>query len=258
MSLLPEIISNLNSDPSRLNDFIAYLSKIHCLETLQFIQDASRYRACYAEIVEDKKIPWEYLRRHYDYLQELWEDLLGTYILPNGDREVNLPCEVRTRLLGLRSSSLPPHPSELDHAIQIVLELMEDSILPGFLKSYESLDQSKGGVVGGWRGLLGGLPRRVSTPTSEGDHEDSVSRSSGSREDDEDTHCTRRRFLEATLASPRRHLLRPLEELLDHTVCSVRSMRWFKEPPEKDGAADTEIGTKHKEVSGAKLLEEGH
>jgi hypothetical protein len=35
-------------------------------------------------------------------------------------------------------------------------------------------------------------------------------------------------------------------------------MRWFKEPPEKDGAADTEIGTKHKEVSGAKLLEEGH
>ncbi|KAH7191195.1 hypothetical protein DER44DRAFT_844541 [Fusarium oxysporum] len=223
MSLLPEIISNLNSDPSILNDFTAYLSKNH------------------SEIVEDKKVPWEYLRRHYDYLQELWEDLLGTYILPNGDGEVNLPCEVRTRLLGLRSSSLPPHPSELDHAIQIVLELMEDSILPGFLK-----------------GLLGGLPRRVSTPTSEGDHEDSVSRSSGSREDDEDTHCTRRRFLEATLASPRRHLLRPLEELLDHTVCSVRSMRWFKEPPEKDGAADTEIGTKHKEVSGAKLLEEGH
>ncbi|KAL7755620.1 hypothetical protein ACKLNR_014147 [Fusarium oxysporum f. sp. zingiberi] len=185
---------------------------------------------------------------------ELWEDLLGTYILPNGDREVNLPCEVRTRLLGLRSSSLPPHPSELDDVIQIVLGLMEDSILPGFLKSYESLDQSRGGVVGGWRGLLGGLPRRVSTPTSEGDHEDSMSRSSGSREDDEDTHCTRRLFLKAALASPRRHLLRPLEELLDHTVCSVRSMRWFKEPPEKDGAADTEIDTKDKWVS-AKLLE---
>ncbi|KAK2685436.1 hypothetical protein QWA68_015813 [Fusarium oxysporum] len=135
---------------------------------------------------------------------------------------------------------------------------MEDSILPGFLKTYKSLDQSRGGVVGDWRGHLGGLPRRVSTPTSEGDHEDSVSRSSGSREDDEDTRCTRRRFLEATLASPRRHLLRPLGELLDHTVCSVRSMRWFKEPPEKDGTADTEIVTKNKEVSGAKLLEEAH
>nr|CEG03495.1 unnamed protein product [Fusarium pseudograminearum CS5834] len=246
MSLLPEIISYLNSDASGLNGFIAYLSKNHCLETLQFIQDTSRYRVCYAEIVEDEKIPWEYLRRHYGYLQELWDDLLGAYILPNGDREVNLPCEVRTRLLGLRSSSLPPHPSELDDAIQIVLELMEDSILPGFLKSYESLDQSRGGLVGGWRGLLGGFSRTVSTPTSEGDHEDSVSRSSGSREDDKDTQCTRRLFLKAALASPRRHLLRPLEELLDHTVCSVRSMRWFKEPLEKDGAADTEIDTKDK------------
>ncbi|KAF4414777.1 hypothetical protein FACUT_13973 [Fusarium acutatum] len=184
-----------------------------------------------------------------DTEHELWEDLLGTYILPNGDREVNLPCEVRTRLIGLRSSSLPPHPSELDDVIQIVLELMEDSILPGFLKFYESLGQSRGGVVGGWRGLLDGLPQRVSMPTSEGNHRDSVSRSSGSREDDEDTHCTRHRFLEAALASPRRLLLRPLEELLDHTVCSVRSVRWFKEPPEKDGAASIEIDTKDKEVS---------
>ncbi|KAF4448249.1 hypothetical protein F53441_8325 [Fusarium austroafricanum] len=249
MSLLPEIISNLNSDPSRLNDFIAYLSKNHCLETLQFIQDASRYRACYAEIVEHRKVPWEYLRRHYDFQQELWEDLLSTYILPNGDRELNLPCEVRARLLGLRSSSLPPHPSELDEVIQIVLELMEDSILPGFLKSYESLDQSGGGVVGGWRGPLGRLPRRVSTPSSEEDHEDSVSQSSGSREDDEGTHCTRRRFLEAALASPCRHLLRPLEDLLNNTVCSTRNMRWFKKPPKKDGAADTGISTKDKEVS---------
>jgi hypothetical protein len=31
-------------------------------------------------------------------------------------------------------------------------------------------------------------------------------------------------------------------------------MRWFKEPPEKDGAADTEINTKDKWV-GAKVLD---
>ncbi|EXK24966.1 hypothetical protein FOMG_18339 [Fusarium oxysporum f. sp. melonis 26406] len=254
MALLPETMSNLNSDPSRLNDFIAYLSINHCLETLQFIQDASRYRACYAEIVEGKKVAWEYLRRHYDYLQELWEDLLGTYILPNGDREVNLPYEVRARLLGLRSSALPPHPSELDDIIQIVHELMEYSILPGFLKSYESLDQSRGEVVGGWRGLLGRLQREVSTPASEGDHEDSVPRASGSREDSEATHCTRRRFLVAALASPRNHLLRPLGGLLDHSVYGIRGMRWLKKSLEKDGTADTEIDTKHQEVS-AKLLE---
>ncbi|EWY83090.1 hypothetical protein FOYG_15162 [Fusarium oxysporum NRRL 32931] len=246
MALLPETLSNLNSDPSRLNDFIAYLSRNHCLENLQFIQDASRYRACYAEIVEDKKFPWEYLRRHYDYLQELWEDLLGTYVLPNGDREVNLPSEVRARLLGLRSSALPPHPSELDDVVQIVLELMEYSILPGFLNSCETLDQSRGGVVGGWRGL--------STPTSEGDHEDSVPRDSGSKEESEATHCTRRRFLVDAIASPRSHLLRPLGGLLDDSVCGIRGMRWLKKSLGKYGTADTEIDTKDKEVS-AKLLE---
>jgi hypothetical protein len=254
MSLLLEIIFDSNSVSSRSNEFIAYLSKNHCLETLQFIQDASRYRACYAEIVEDKKVPWEYLRRHYDYLQELWEDLLGTYILPNGSREVNLPSEVKARLLRLRSSALPPHPSELDDAVQIVLELMEYSILPGFLKSYESPDQSRGGgeVAGRWRGVLGRFQWEVSTPTSEGNHEDSVPRTSGSREDSEATHCTRRRFLVAALTSPCSHLLRPLGDLFDHTVCGTSGMRWLKKPLEKDGAADTEINTEDNEV-GAKL-----
>ncbi|EXL39494.1 hypothetical protein FOCG_17895 [Fusarium oxysporum f. sp. radicis-lycopersici 26381] len=74
------------------------------------------------------------------------------------------------------------------------------------------------------------------------------------QEDGEDTHCTRRLFLKAALASPRRHLLRPLGGLLDHAVCGTRGMRWLKKPLEKDGAADIEIDTKDKEVS-AKLLE---
>jgi hypothetical protein len=68
MLLLPKDISNLTSDTLRLNDFIAYLFKNYCLETLQFIQDALRYQAYYIKIVKNKKIPWEYLRRYYDYL----------------------------------------------------------------------------------------------------------------------------------------------------------------------------------------------
>jgi len=168
MQSLPEIISNSNSDARGLNDFTAYLSKNHCLETLQFIQDASRYRAYYAEIVEDKEIPWAYLRRHYDYLQELWEDLLGTYILHSGHREVNLPSEVRARLLGLRSSALPPHPSGLDEAVKIILELMEDSILPGFLRSYVSLDQPGDRGGGGWRGFSADFSRKSQHPRQNG------------------------------------------------------------------------------------------
>jgi hypothetical protein len=256
MSLLPEVISTLALDASRLNDFTAYLSKNHCLETFQFIQDASRYRAYYAEIVEDKEIPWEYLRRHYDYLQELWEDILGTYILPNGHREVNLPSEIRTRLLGLRSSALPPHPSGLDDAVKTVLELVEDSILPGFMESYESLDRPGGrGEVGGWRGVLCRLQRKIPTTTSEQNYKESVPRASDSRDDSKATHCTRRRFLAVAAASPYNHLRRPLGGLFDHTVCNVRGIRWLKLPLEKDGAAaDTEIDDRDEQVS-AKLLE---
>ncbi|KAH7191160.1 RGS domain-containing protein [Fusarium oxysporum] len=254
MQSLPEVISNLHSDAGGLNDFTAYLSKNHCLETLQFTQDAWRYRAHYAEIVEDKEIPWEYLRRHYDYLQELWEDLLGTYILPSGHREVNLPSEVRARLLGLRSSALPPHPSELDEAVKIIIELMEDSILPGFLKSYVSLDQPGDRGGGGWRGIFGRLQRKIPTPTSERGYEDSGSRASGSREDGEVTLCTRRRFLRGAPASSHNHLLRPLGELFDHTVRRVRGMRWLKPPQENDGAADSEIDAKDEQFR-AKLLE---
>ncbi|KAI5455780.1 RGS domain-containing protein [Mariannaea sp. PMI_226] len=194
MQSLLEVISNFNSDAGGFDDFTAYLSKNHCLETLQFIQDASRYQAYYAEIVEDKEIPWAYLIRHYDYLQDLWEDLLGTYILPSGHREINLPSEVRARLLGLPSSALPPHPSELDDAVKIVLELMEDSILPGFLKPYVSLDEP-GDSGGGWKGIFGRLQRKIPTPVSERGYEDSGSRTSGSREDGEATLCERRRFI---------------------------------------------------------------
>ncbi|EGU73350.1 hypothetical protein FOPG_19657 [Fusarium oxysporum f. sp. conglutinans race 2 54008] len=253
MQSLPEVISNFNSDAGGLSDFTAYLSKNHCLETLQFTQDASRYRAHYAEIVEDKEIPWEYLRRHYDYLQELWEDLLGTYILPGGHREVNLPSEVRARLLGLRSSALPPHPSELDEAVKLILELMEDSILPGFLRSYVLLDKS-GDTGGGWRGIFDRLQRKIPTSTSERGYEDSGSRASGSREDGETTLCTRLRFLGGAPASLHSHLLRPLGELFDYTVRGVRGMRWLKPPLENDGAADAEIDAKDEQFR-TKLLE---
>jgi hypothetical protein len=249
MPLLPEVLSDFHAETSTLHDFTAYLSRHHCLETLQFIQDASRYQAYYADIVKETEIPWEHLRRHCNYLQELWEDLLGSYILPHGHREVNPPSEIRTRLLRLHSSALPPHPSGLDDVIRVVLELMEDSILPEFLEFFTSLDQPGGRGTGGWRVVLGRLQRKVSTSTSERDYEDSVPWASRSREDGDATHCTRRGLLAVTLASPRSHLLRHLGGLFDHTVCSVRNMRWLKSPPEKDRAEDTEIDTQDKWAS---------
>ncbi|KAI8401273.1 hypothetical protein FOFC_18142 [Fusarium oxysporum] len=71
---------------------------------------------------------------------------------------------------------------------------MEDSILSRFMKSYESLDQHGGRDVGGWRGVLCRLQRKISTPTSERNYKDFVPRASDSREDSEAPHCIRRRI----------------------------------------------------------------
>ncbi|KAH7116668.1 hypothetical protein B0J13DRAFT_205132 [Dactylonectria estremocensis] len=245
MPSLSDVISDLSPGPWRLDDFTAYLSKNHCLETLQFVQDASRYQACYAEIVEGIRIPWVYLRCHYNYLQALWEHLIDAYILPDGYREVNLPCEVRARLLGFRSSDFPPHPSELGDAVRSIHELMEDSILPGFLDSQVSLEQpaDRGGCD--LRGTSGRLRRKISKTTSEWDHqrkfrvrEGSGLRASGLRGDGEGSFCRRRHLLGGAPASPRSHLLRRAMESFDHTVRGVRGIRWWLKPPlGKDGSS---------------------
>lgn len=138
---LVRVISDPSAHPCALNKLTAYLSTNHCLETLQFIQDASRYRACYAETVRGGRIPWSSSGPDYDNLQTIWEDLLSTYIVRNGNREVNLPSGARDYLLKLRHPDFIPHPSVLDDAIKASYELIEDSLLPGFLNSDRSLDQ---------------------------------------------------------------------------------------------------------------------
>ena len=48
---------------------------------------------------------------------------------------VNLPAVVRDRLLSLSHTSTIPDPAELDPAVKIIYELMEESVLDPFLNS---------------------------------------------------------------------------------------------------------------------------
>lgn len=266
MPSLADTISDPTPEPWILNDFTAYLSRNHCLETLQFVQDASRYRACYAEIVGSNKFPCEYFKCHYDYLQALWEDLLEAYILPNAHREVNLPSNLRDRLLAFRYSALLPHPSELDDAVNAVYELMEDAIVSGMLNSPVPLEQPGNGGRGVWKRISGKLRRKMSKSMSKSNSERDLQtkfrvseghelRSSCLGGDDADTFYTRRHSLEGNSPIPRSHLLQRVMEVFDHTVLPVWSMRWLKPPPEKERAeVEIEIGTRDQYV-GAKPLE---
>ncbi|KAI5864144.1 regulator of G protein signaling superfamily [Durotheca rogersii] len=127
---LSEILANTAPPPWTLSSFMAFLSQNHCLETLEFILDAERYGATYYQIAHGR------LSDGPEHICSLWRKVIDAYIMPCAPREVNLPAHVRDRLLQLSCcKSNPPHPSELDEAIQIVRELINDSILVPFLES---------------------------------------------------------------------------------------------------------------------------
>jgi len=96
--------------------------------------DAEYYGSAYAEIMSGQGTDF---RDGCEYLCSLWHKIINAYIVPSTEtpRELNLPAPVRDRLLGLGAQGTPPHPAELDEAVRIVFELMNDSVLGPFLDS---------------------------------------------------------------------------------------------------------------------------
>ena len=133
---LRDILSNSAPPPWTLSAFMAFLSQNHCLETLEFTMDAGRYRTAHDGALQDQET---WARDSGEYVCLLWQKLMHAYIIPYGPREVNLPAHVRDRLLSLVATPTPPHPSELNEAVNIVYELMNDSLLVPFIESLSML-----------------------------------------------------------------------------------------------------------------------
>ncbi|KAM9877139.1 hypothetical protein VDGD_21664 [Verticillium dahliae] len=129
---LSQILTNTSHPPWTLAAFMAYLSQNHCLETLEFTMDADRYRNAYCQIITEQASP---IADGNEHICSLWDKLMQAYIIPYAPREVNLPSRVRDRLLAQPCSPVPPRPSELDEAVTIVYELMNDSVLLPFIES---------------------------------------------------------------------------------------------------------------------------
>ncbi|KAE8453094.1 hypothetical protein EG329_012281 [Mollisiaceae sp. DMI_Dod_QoI] len=134
---LQEVLDNVAPPPWTLTAFMAYLSQNHCLETLEFTMDAQRYTKHYQETVtRDPHTPLSPHSPECDYVRMLWQKLLDAYIAPNGPREVNLPSDVRNKLMSLPYTYSPPDPAELEPAVKIINELMDESVLVPFLNSF--------------------------------------------------------------------------------------------------------------------------
>ena len=137
---LNEVLANTAAPPYTLSAFMAYLSQNHCLETLEFTMEASRYRDTYealsarlgADALTDPDT------RESQHLHMLWQRLMTAYILPGAPREVNLSSEVRDGLLRYRDVTIPPTPDALNSAVKRIHDLMEESIFLPFLNSHTS------------------------------------------------------------------------------------------------------------------------
>ena len=139
MPTLSEILSNSAPPPWTLSAFTAYLSQNHCLENLEFVKDAERYRRRYAEAQHDLSSVLapldEAAPADAEPLPRLWARMVHSYLEPETPREINIPSDVRDALLSYETdgSAEPPPPEALDPAIKVVNDLMNESILMSFI-----------------------------------------------------------------------------------------------------------------------------
>ena len=131
---LSDVLHNLSPPPYTLSSFMAYLSMMHSLETLEFLLDTSRYRSIHQQAFSNQSVSQQEVER----LRTTWNRLIDAYVRPGGSREVNLPSHVRDRLLQEPAQDPAPNPELLDPSINHVYNLMRDSILPSFFASYAS------------------------------------------------------------------------------------------------------------------------
>ncbi|KAH0602421.1 uncharacterized protein H6S33_008760 [Morchella sextelata] len=144
---LSEVLNGNAPAPYTLSAFTAYLSQNHCLETLEFTMDAGRYKDHWKAITGDDTPPTPE-SKGCEYVRMLWQRLMATYIVPNGPKEVNLPCTVRNHILSIPTNQIPPPPESLDSAVHIVYELMQESVLMPFISDCQQ--QANCGSSCGW------------------------------------------------------------------------------------------------------------
>ncbi|KAK3320983.1 regulator of G-protein signaling [Cercophora scortea] len=172
---LRDILLNIAPPPYTLGAFMAFMSQKQCLETLEFTMEAERYKTAYTDILQDQST---WIVDANEHLCSQWQKLMRAYILPYGPREVNLPAHVRDRLLSLPANPTPPQPSELDEAVTIVYELMNDSVMGPFLESV-ALPRFDSGEEGSSRDSRLGRSR-LRTPKDSGSSSSTTDESSRS------------------------------------------------------------------------------
>ncbi|KAL9058534.1 MAG: hypothetical protein Q9162_001689 [Coniocarpon cinnabarinum] len=150
---LAQILADEAPPPWTLEDFTAYAARNLCLENIEFIQDARRYKMAYETIVgslgmetgTDPSLPNQSRpaiprmnSAQMERLRELWTRLMINYIAPSSPKEINLTADIRAGLLPHNKQQMPPSPNLLEPAIKKIEQLIEESILFTFLNEKQA------------------------------------------------------------------------------------------------------------------------
>lgn len=130
---MEDILANRVPIPWTYASFVAYLSDNYCLEILQFALAAAQYKERYDFV---SSIPGRRVSLPSQESQDLlvlWTSLVETYLLPDGEREVNLPSQIRDPIIGYTLEQRAADPQVLESAILATWELMEGLILSSYV-----------------------------------------------------------------------------------------------------------------------------
>lgn len=144
---LAEILADEASPPWTLEAFTAYCGKNLCLENLQFIQDAERYKSEYNRALQrtptssshaDRTPETRLSKSQKERLRETWTTIMIEYIAPSSPRELNIPSDIRSGLVSQHKAAAIPSPDHLRPAVLKIFELIQDSVLFSFLSDVGS------------------------------------------------------------------------------------------------------------------------
>ncbi|SAL98309.1 hypothetical protein [Absidia glauca] len=150
-SPLPQTLEQLLSDTDSelFQDYQHYLEQSFCCENLYFWLDVQEYNDLCGQLEHDGE-GFQYLQEQaarklspthqvlFHVLQQKCHAMIDTYIRPNSNQEINIPCELRQELLDQIFTVGNYHPRIFTRISKSVVELMRVNAFIPWISSYST------------------------------------------------------------------------------------------------------------------------
>ncbi|KAI8344128.1 RGS domain-containing protein [Chlamydoabsidia padenii] len=148
-SSLPQTLEQLLSDTDSelFQDYQHYLEQSFCCENLYFWLDVQEYNELCEQLEHDDE-GFHYLQEQvatqlgpthqvlFHVLQQKCHAMIDTYIRPNSNQEINIPCELRQELFDQIFTVGNYHPRIFTRILKSVVELMRVNAFIPWISSY--------------------------------------------------------------------------------------------------------------------------